>query len=75
MKYQRLRGIRSARQLREARREMEIRQWVACELLTADARRLLSLRGLISMILPEGSIAEKVVDAARPIVAAIRDRR
>lgn len=51
-----LNKIGSMRELRVARRELEIREWFARERLADDAAEVFSLGTLVSLIAPRGSI-------------------
>ncbi len=53
--------ISSVRELREARRELELREWFARERLEADIYETFTLDNLVAMVAPPGSILDRVI--------------
>ncbi len=53
--------IGSVAELREARRELELREWFARERLMDDIHSTLSLDTLLSIVAPRGSLLDKVI--------------
>lgn len=53
--------IGSARELKEAMRELELREFFARERLAEDAADTFTLGNLISTVMPRGSVADRVV--------------
>ncbi len=63
-------GIRSARylseistvrELKEARRELELREWFARERLAEDVAGTFTLSNLLSIVAPEGSLVDRMI--------------
>lgn len=70
--------IRTVAELREARRELEIREWFASERLGEDIRDTFSLNTLLSIVAPSGGMVDRMIGnvgtgfmATRGIVGAI----
>lgn len=53
--------ISSVRELRQARRELEIREWFARERLIEDTYATFSLENLLSIVAPPGSVIDRVI--------------
>ncbi len=59
-------------QLREARREMELREFFARERLLADVADTFTLDNLLSMVAPPGSLVERVISGVGTGFAALQ---
>jgi hypothetical protein len=78
-KTRRLSEISSLAELREARRELALREWYARERLTRDVRDTFSFDNLLSIVAPRGSFLERAIGSvgsgftvAQGVVRAIR---
>jgi hypothetical protein len=68
----RLGEIRSVEELREMRREMELREFFARERLTKDAAETFSLANLISFVAPQGSVVDRIIGGVGTGFSAIQ---
>lgn len=57
-----LSDISSLSELRQARREVDLKLWYAGEKLTDDLSDTFSVDNLMSIIAPPGSLTEKIID-------------
>ncbi len=64
--------ISSVRELKEARRELELREWFARERLEADIYDTFTLDNLVSMVAPPGSILDRVIGGVGTGFAAVQ---
>jgi hypothetical protein len=62
--------IDTAAQLREARRELEIREWFARERLAEDAADTFTVDNLLSIVAPPGSLVDRVIGGVGTGIAA-----
>ncbi len=62
--------ISSVRELREARRELELREWFARERLEADIYETFTLDNLVAMVAPPGSMLDRVIGGVGTGLAA-----
>ena len=53
--------IRTVGELREARRELEIREWFAKERLIEDTYNTFTLDNLLSIVAPPGSLVDRII--------------
>lgn len=56
-----LNSLRTLDEVREARRELALREFFAREKLTQEARGLFSWGGLLSMLIPRGSMVDRLL--------------
>lgn len=64
--------ISTVRELKEARRELEIREWFARERLIQDAYDTFTIDNLLSMVVPPGSLADRVIGGVGTGIAAVQ---
>jgi hypothetical protein len=62
--------ISSVRELREARTELELREWFARERLASDVYDTLTWDNLLSMVAPPGSLFDRVIGGVGTGLAA-----
>ena len=53
--------ISTVRELKEARRELELREWFARERLAEDVAGTFTLGNLLSIVAPEGSLVDRMI--------------
>jgi hypothetical protein len=64
--------IGSMRELREARRELEIREFFARERLEMDVLEVLSPENLLAMVAPPGSVVRRVIGGVESGLATVQ---
>jgi hypothetical protein len=64
--------ISTAAQLREARRELEIREWFARDRLAGDLVDTFTVDNLLSIVAPPGSVVERIIGGVGTGIAAVR---
>jgi hypothetical protein len=62
--------INNAAELREARHEIEFREWFAARRLTEDAYDFFTLENLVSIVAPPGSFIGRMIDGVGTGIAA-----
>jgi hypothetical protein len=62
--------INNAAELREARHEIEFREWFAARQLTEDAYDFFTLENLVSIVAPPGSFIGRMIDGVGTGIAA-----
>ncbi len=64
--------IRTVRELREARRELELREMFARQRLEEDIRRTFTLSNLLSIVVPPASLIDRVIGGIGTGFAAVQ---
>jgi hypothetical protein len=64
--------IKTQKELREVRRELELREWYAGEKFIDNASDTFSMDNLLSIVAPPGSAADRVVGGIGTGIATVR---
>lgn len=64
--------IKTQKQLREARLELELRAWYAGEKIANDASDMFTVENLLSIIAPSGSVADRIVGGVGTGIATVK---
>ena len=64
--------ISSLKELREARREIDMKLWYTGEKLADDVAETFSVDNLLSIIAPPGSVADRIVGGMSTGLATVR---